>query len=61
MFMKKVQLMESIQDLPEDFNIDDLIERLVVIQKIESRQQEVREGKTLTEDEAKAKLEKWLK
>lgn len=59
--MKKVQLMESIQDLPEDFNIDDLIERLVVIQKIESRQQEVREGKTLTEDEAKAKLEKWLK
>lgn len=59
--MKKVELIESIQDLPEDFNIDDLIERLVVIQKIESRQLEIIEGKTLTEEEAKSKLEKWLK
>ena len=59
--MKKAQLIETIQDLPEDFPVDDLIERLVIIQKIEDRQQKVLAGETLTEEEAKMKLEKWLK
>ncbi len=59
--MKKTQLIDTIKDLPEDFPIDDLIERLVIIQKIEDRQQKVLAGDILTEEEAKMKLEKWLK
>jgi len=59
--MKKAQLLESIQDMPDDFKIDELIEKLIIIQKIEDRQLQVELGKTLSEDEAKSKLEKWLK
>ncbi len=34
----KTKLLESIQNLPKEFSIDQLIERLVVIQKIEEGQ-----------------------
>jgi len=39
--MKKAQLLESIQDMPDDFKIDELIEKLIIIQKIEDRQLQV--------------------
>lgn len=59
--MKKAQLIEQIQDFPEEFSLDDLVERLLVLEKIEEGQQQVREVKTLTEDEAQKRLEKWLR
>lgn len=59
--MKKTQLIESIQDMPEEFSVDELMERLIVLQKIEEGQQQIQAGKFYTEEEAKKKLEKWLK
>lgn len=56
----KTKLLASIQDLPEEFSIDELIERLIVIQKIEEGQKQAREGRTNTTEEAKYKLRKWL-
>jgi len=56
----KDKLLASIQDLPEEFSIDELIERLIVIQKIERGQKQAREGRTNTTEEAKYKLRKWL-
>ena len=59
--MKKTQLLETIQRMPEDISIDDLIERLIVLKKIEEGQRQVEAGETMTEEEAKKKLEKWLR
>ena len=59
--MKKSQILDTIQAMPDDLSIDDLIERLVVLQKIEEGQKQVREGRVYTEEEAKVKLGKWLK
>lgn len=59
--MKKSQLLEAIQDMPDDVSIDELMERLIVTQKIERGQQQVKEGKVYSEIEAKKKLGKWLK
>jgi hypothetical protein len=59
--MKKAQLLASIEDLPEEFSVDELMERLLILQKIEEGQQQILEGKSYTEEEAKKKLEKWLK
>ena len=56
----KTKLLEFIQNLPEEFSIDELIERLVVIQKIEEGQKQSREGRTNTTEEARQKLGKWL-
>ncbi len=59
--MKKTQLLETIQRMPEDISIDDLIERLIVLKKIEEGQRQVAAGETMTEEEAKRKLDKWLR
>ena len=53
--------MLTIQDLPEEFSIEVLFEKLLILQKIEEAQQQVSRGKIYTEEQAKAKLEKWLK
>ena len=58
--MKKSTVMESINKLPEEFSIDEIIERLIIIEKIEKGRQEVGDGKVNTEEQAKAKLNKWL-
>jgi len=47
--------------MPEEFSVDELIERLMVLQKIEEGQQQIQAGQLYTEEEAKQKLEKWLK
>ncbi len=59
--MKKTQLIENIQDMPEEFSVDELMERLIVLQKIEEGQQQIQDGKFYNEEEAKKKLKKWLK
>lgn len=58
--MRKSTVIESINKLPDEFSIDEVIERLILIEKIEKGRQEVIEGKVNTEEQAKAKLSKWL-
>ncbi len=57
----KEKVLEAIQSLPAQFSIDDLVERLIVLHKIETGLKQAAEGKTLTTQEAKEKLQKWLK
>jgi predicted transcriptional regulator len=59
--MKKAILMENLENLPEEFSVDDLIERLLILQKIEEGRKQANDGKILSEDEVKVKLGKWLK
>jgi predicted transcriptional regulator len=58
---KKSQLLETLQAMPDEFPVDELIEKLIVLQNIEEGQKQVRAGQVYTEEEAKKKLEKWLK
>jgi predicted transcriptional regulator len=59
--MKKSQLLETLQAMPDEFPVDELIEKLMILQKIEEGQKQVQAGRVYTEEEAKKKLEKWLK
>jgi len=58
--MKKSAVIESISKLPDEVTIDEIVERLIVIEKIEKGRKEVQAGKLNTEQQAKAKLNKWL-
>ena len=58
--MRRSIVIEMISKLPEEVSLEEINERLIVIEKIERGQQQVREGKVNTEEEAKAKLAKWL-
>jgi predicted AAA+ superfamily ATPase len=54
--MKKTVLTETIEQLPEEFALEDLIERLILLEKIEKSRQQVREGKIHTTKEARQKV-----
>jgi hypothetical protein len=58
--MKKKDILKAIDELPEDATIEDAMERLFILHKIERSLQQIEEGKTLTQEEAKAQLAKWM-
>jgi hypothetical protein len=58
--MRKSAVIESISKLPDEVSIDEIIERLIIIEKIEKGRQQVKDGKVNSEDQSKAKLRKWL-
>jgi hypothetical protein len=58
--MKKASVIESINQLPDEFSTEEIIERLIVIEKIEKGLEEIKHGNVNTEEQAKAKLGKWL-
>ena len=57
--MKKKTIVETIEKLPEEFPLDELIEQLIVLEKIERGRNDVREGRVLSDEEAKQRLSKW--
>ena len=60
MLVKKAVL-KSIKDMPDHFSVDEVIDRLIILSKIEKAQTEIKEGKGLTTEQASKKLSKWLK
>ena len=56
----KEKVIEAIQSLPSQFSIDDVVEKLIVLEKIEIGLKQVTEGKVLSTQEAKEKMKKWL-
>ncbi len=58
--MKKTEIIESLQNLPDEFSFDELMESLLVLHKIELAQVDIKMGKFYTEEEAKQELGKWL-
>ena len=60
MLVKK-QVMKTMKEMPEEFSMDEAIEKLVVLNKIEKARKEIKDGKGLSTKEAEKKLQKWLK
>ena len=52
----KAKIVSAVKDLPENATIEDAIERLVFLHKVEIGLAQVREGKSIPLDEVEAKL-----
>ncbi|MCW3070859.1 MAG: hypothetical protein JWO44_749 [Bacteroidetes bacterium] len=59
--MNKKKLLETIKDLPENFSIDELLDKVLLMQKIETGLTQSINGESKSTEQAKAKLKKWLK
>jgi hypothetical protein len=57
----KQDVIKSFSQMPNEFSIDDAINKLIVINKIQKAELEIKEGKGLSTTEAKEKLKKWLR
>ena len=58
--LTKKEVLKSLKGLPEEFMVDDAIDRLIVLHKMKKGREEIKEGKGLTTTQAKKKLKKWL-
>jgi hypothetical protein len=56
----KEKVLDTIQSMPDEFTLDELVELLVLLEKVEIGLQQVEEGKTLSLEDAREKMKKWL-
>ena len=52
----KSQLIRTIKDMPEKFSIDDFLDKILLLQKIEVGLNQSENGETLSTEEAKERL-----
>ncbi len=52
-------LMSSLSDLPEQFTLDEVMQRMYVLNKVETAKAKSKAGKTYSNTEAKKMLSKW--
>jgi len=57
----KAKLKETIDKFPESFTIDELVEKLILIDKIDRANQQSEKGETISEEELDKEIEKWFK
>lgn len=60
--MNKNQVLDTLNSLPEEFEAEQLIERIIFMEKVEQGLRDAREGKVMSLDEAKQRFQaKWSK
>jgi hypothetical protein len=59
--LDKRTVLARIKDMPERFTVDELLERMLVLRKVERGMRELEAGKALTGAQARKRLAKWLK
>lgn len=52
---------EAIKSLPDEFSIEELMDRLILLNKIETGIRQVESGETFTSDQAKRMVKEWSK
>lgn len=58
--LTKEKLLATIRELPNEFSVDELFERIIILQKVEIGFEQSRKGEGVTTAEARKKLQKWL-
>jgi Zn-dependent alcohol dehydrogenase len=57
--MKRDKVIESIKELPQEFELETLIERLIFIEKVEQGLKQIDEGKTISHEHVVEIAKKW--
>ncbi|MVN21254.1 hypothetical protein [Mucilaginibacter arboris] len=58
--LTKERVQELINHMPETFSVDDLVEEVILLQKIEKAQQQIKNGEFYTEEEIDREIDSWL-
>ena len=51
--------MDTIKDIPREFELEDLIEKLVFVEKVEKGLMQAKDGKTVPHEKVKEIAKKW--
>lgn len=58
--ISKNNLQRYIEDFPDELSIDELIDRLVFIDKLENRLKESENNEVMTDEDVKSEMKKWF-
>ena len=59
--LTKIKVLKTIKDLPAKFSVEDLMDKIILLQKIEIGHEQSRSGKIMSTEAAKKNLNRWLK
>jgi hypothetical protein len=59
--MRRDKVMETLNEMPIEFALEQLIERLILIEKIEQAQEQIKNGDTKTHEQVKELVQTWRK
>ena len=57
----KQQMLKAIEELPDDANIVDALERIYLLYKIDRRIKQADAGELISQEESRQRMAKWLK
>ena len=57
--MKKESVIDALKELPQDFELENLLEKLIFLEKIEAGLLQLEEGNTLPHDEVIEMTKQW--
>jgi len=57
--MKKEDVIEAMKELPQDFELEKLLEKLVFMEKVEKGLLQLEQGKTVTHDKVRKIVKQW--
>ncbi|REC42139.1 MULTISPECIES: hypothetical protein [Chryseobacterium] len=60
MTITKEKLHKQIDEFPDEISIDEVIERLIMIEKLETRLKESDENDTISEEDLKKEMGQWF-
>ncbi len=59
--ISKKSVIQGLEKLPDHFSIDELLDRLLLIEKIETGLNQSKNDETVSTENARKHLEKWLR
>ena len=59
--MQKEKVRQIVEDFPEEVDVDALMEKLYLLQKIETAERELVNGEGIPDAEVEERLAKWLR
>ncbi len=57
----KQQILKAIEDLPDDASVEDALDRLYLLYKVERGLGQADRGEMISQQEARQRMAKWLK
>ena len=59
--MRKKAIIQVLNDLPSEVKLDEVIEKLIVLEKIEVGLTDIKEGRVIDHNSVKKQIKKWSK
>jgi hypothetical protein len=57
---KKQTILKALEDLPDEATVDEAIERLILLYKVEHGLHQAQAGQKVSQEEARSRMARWL-